>query len=343
MYSFANDYSEGACPKVLTALIQTNNIQSDGYGVDVFCQTAANVIKKTIQHDDVDVHFITGGTPCNVIAASLLKAHEAIICVETGHINVHETGAVEATGHKIISVKGRYGKILPEEIRKVVAAHADEHMVKPKMVFISNATEMGTIYRKEELTNIYNTCKELGLYLYLDGARLGNALIATGNDLSFKDICDLTDMFYIGGTKNGAMLGEAMVVRNEELKPDFRYLIKQHCAMLAKGRIIGVQFLSLFEDNTYLENAKNANVMAQALNYIVAQFMIPMYIDSPTNQIFPVIENSLLEKIKANYKIIEWGPYDESHTICRFVCSWATKKSDVQDFYNDLVTYVNKK
>lgn len=343
MYSFANDYSEGACPKVLSALIQTNNIQTDGYGVDVFCETAANVIKKKLEHDDVDVHFVTGGTPCNVIAISMLKAHEAVICVESGHINVHETGAVEATGHKILTVRGRYGKILPEEIRKVWLAHTDEHMVKPKMVFISNATEMGTIYRKEELTAIYDTCKELGLYLYMDGARLGNALVATGNDLNFKDICDLTDMFYIGGTKNGALLGEAMVIKNDELKPDFRYLMKQHCAMLAKGRIIGTQFLSLFEDNTYLDNARNANIMAQAIKYIFTQFSIPMYVDSPTNQIFPVIENRLLDKIRTNYKIIEWGAYDKDHTITRFVCSWATKKSDVQDFYNDLVTYINQK
>ena len=343
MYSFANDYSEGACPQVLRALVQTNDYQSAGYGVDEYCTTAADLIKKTLEHDDVDIHFITGGTPCNVLAISTLRAHEAVICVESGHINVHETGAVEATGHKIIAVKGKRGKILPEEIRAVMADHTDEHKVKPKMVFISNATELGTIYTKEELTAIYETCQELGLYLYLDGARLGNALVATGNDLTLKDICELTDIFYIGGTKNGALLGEAMVIRNDELKPDFRYLIKQHCAMLAKGRIIGVEFLTLFQDGVYFDNARNADIMAQALKYIFSQFSIPMYIDSPTNQIFPVIENSLLEKIKANYKIIEWGPYDESHTICRFVCSWATKKSDVQDFYNDLVTYVNKK
>jgi threonine aldolase len=343
MYSFANDYSEGACPKVLSALIQSNNVQSAGYGLDTFCEAAANIVKQKIEHDDVDVHFITGGTPCNVLAISTLRAHEAVICVESGHINTHETGAVEATGHKIISVKGRNGKITPEEIRNVVASHPDEHMVKPKMVFISNATEFGTIYKKQELSDIYETCKELGLYLYLDGARLGNALVATGNDLTFKDICDLTDIFYIGGTKNGALLGEAMVIRNDDLKPDFRYLIKQHCSMLAKGRVIGVQFLALLEDKTYLDNARNANIMAQALKYIFSQFAIPMYIDSPTNQIFPVLDNKLLEKIQQNYEVINWGPYDEKRTIVRFVCSWATKKSDIQDFYNDLVTYINNK
>ncbi len=343
MYSFASDYSEGACPKVLSALIQTNNTQTEGYGTDIFSSTAVKVIRKLLEHDDVDVHFITGGTACNLLAASLLKSYEAIICVERGHINVHEAGAVEATGHKIITVKGRYGKILPEEIRRVVAANPDEHTVRPKMVYISNASELGTIYRKEELTEISKVCKELGLILYLDGARLGNALVATGNDLTFKDICDLTDLFYIGGTKNGAMLGEAMVIRNPALKEDFRRLIKQHGAMLAKGRIIGVQFLALFEDSTYMENAKNANIMAQALKYIFTQFAIPMYIDSPTNQIFPVVDNKLLDKIKANYTIQEWEPYDKDHTVIRLVCSWATGRNIVQDFYNDLVTYMNKK
>ena len=341
MFSFANDYSEGACPKVLSALIQTNNVQCTGYGLDIFCQSAADIIKKTLEHDDIDVHFITGGTPCNVVAISTLRAHEAVIAVESGHINVHETGAVEAAGHKIITVKGRNGKITPDEIRKVVAANPDEHSVKPKMVFISNATEFGTIYKKQELADIYSVCKELDLYLYLDGARLGNALVATGKDLSFKDICDLTDMFYIGGTKNGGLIGEAMVIKNDALKEDFRYLIKQHCSMLAKGRLIGVQFIAMLEDKTYLDNARNANIMAQALKYIFVQYGIPMYIDSPTNQIFPVLDNKLLEKIKTSYEITEWGPYDEDHTICRFVCSWATKKSDIQDFYNDLVTYVN--
>ncbi len=342
MYSFANDYSEGACPKVLRALIQTNNVQSAGYGMDEYCLAAADLIKRVIEHEDVDVHFITGGTPCNVVAISMLRSHEAVIAVESGHINVHETGAVEATGHKIIAVKGKDGKITAEEIRTVMSEHTDEHKVKPKMVFVSNATEFGTIYSKKELTDISNVCKEYGLYLYLDGARLGNALVATGNDLTLKNICDLTDIFYIGGTKNGALMGEAMVIKNDELKPDFRYLIKQHCSMLAKGRLLGVQFLALFEEKDYFDNARNANIMAQALKYIFTQFSIPMYIDSPTNQIFPILENRLYERIKTNYEVTEWGPYDKDHTIVRFVCSWATKKSDIQDFYNDLVSYVNK-
>lgn len=343
MYSFENDYSEGACPKVLEALCKTNMLQTPGYGVDKYCKKAENLIKEKLGNEDVDIHFITGGTPCNVIAISLLKSYEAVISVESGHINVHETGAVEATGHKIITVKGRNGKITPKEIRDVVNSHSDEHMVKPKMVYISNSTELGTIYYRDELKEIYNTCTELGLYLYLDGARLGNALTALGNDLTLKDICRFSDMFYIGGTKNGALLGEAMVIKNPELKPNFRYAIKQHNAMLAKGRILGVQFVALFDDDTYFENAKNANIMAQAMRYIFSQLGIKMYIDSPTNQIFPIIEDSLLEKIKNDYTFITWGRYDRNHSIARFVCSWATKKDDVQQLYKDLLRYKNEK
>ena len=343
MYSFANDYSEGACKKVMDALIESNTVQTPGYGVDMFCRAAADIIRKKTACENIDVHFIVGGTPCNILAISLLRSHEAVICVNSGHINTPETGAVEATGHKIIAVKGVNGKITPEEIRKAVSLHTDEHMVKPKMVFISDATELGTIYTKDELKQISDTCRELGLYLYLDGARLGNALVATANDLSLKDICALTDMFYIGGTKNGALFGEAMVIRNDALKADFRYLEKQRGAMLAKGRLIGVQMLSLLEDDTYMNNARNANVMAQALRYIFNQAGIRMYVDSPTNQIFPVISNSLLRKIQAKYIVTPWQKFDKKHTVVRFVCSWATTKTAIQEFYNDLITYVNEK
>ena len=306
-------------------------------------QKAAETIKAKLHHNDVDVHFVTGGTPCNVLAVSLLKSYEAVICAETGHINVHETGAVEATGHKIISVKSSNGKITPAAIRRAVFTHTDEHMVKPKMVFISNATELGTYYSKEELTSVYQTCKELGLYLYLDGARLGNALTAVDNDVTFKDIADNTDLFYIGGTKNGALLGEAMVIRHPDLKPQFRYLLKQRCSMLAKAKIIGVQFQALMEDDTYLKNAKNANVMAQALKYAFQQLGVKMYIDSPTNQIFPILRNDLLTKIRSRYEVTEWGRYDDEHTIVRFVCSWATKKEDIQRFYDDLMRFMKQK
>lgn len=335
MYSFANDYSEGACPKVLEALVQTNFKQSAGYGIDAYSYNAANLIKKIINHQDVDVHFITGGTPCNVLAISLLKSYEAVICADTGHINTHETGAVEATGHKIIPVKNVDGKIRAIDIERTVLKHTDEHMVKPRMVFISNSTELGTIYTKKELIEISAVCHKYNLYLYLDGARIANALTAMGNDVSLKDIADLTDLFYIGGTKNGALFGEAMVIRNNNLKNDFRYLIKQHCSMLAKGRLLGVQFCALLQDDTYLNNAKNANIMAQAIKHIFKQYNIPLYNDSPTNQIFAIFDNRLLAYLKQKYVITEWGIYDKNHTIVRFVCSWATKRENVEDFLND--------
>lgn len=336
MFSFANDYSEGACPQILNNLTKTNNLQSTGYGLDEYCEYASKLIKEKIGTNDMDIHFITGGTPCNVLAISSLRSYEAVISADTGHINTHETGAVEATGHKIISIKSNDGKITPEQIEDVLEKHTDEHMVKPKMVFISNPTELGTIYNKEELKNIYATCIRHNLYLYLDGARLGAALTANTNDMNLRDIYDYTDMFYIGGTKNGALLGEAMIIKNPDLQPNFRYLIKQHCSMLAKGRIIGIQFATLFKDDLYFELANSAVLSAQALKSMFTQFNIPLFVDSPTNQIFPILENSLLEKIKTKYIVTEWGKYDDSHTIVRFVCSWATTRDNLKDFLNDL-------
>ena len=335
MYSFENDYSEGACLKVLEAINKTNFNQAVGYGLDKYCKDAEKTIKKIIRHDDVDVHFITGGTPCNVLAISTLKAHEAVIGVKSAHINVHETGAVEATGHKIITVEGKDGKIRPFEIDKVISEHVDEHMVKPKMVFISNATEYGTVYSKEELKELYKTCKKHKLYLYLDGARLSNALVASKN-LTLKDIADNTDIFYIGGTKNGALLGEAIIIKNDELKKDFRYLIKQKCAMLAKARIIGVQFDALMKDNLYLDNARHANKCAQEIKNRLKKKGIKMYIDSNTNQIFPILSNKTISKLKKKYIFITWGLYDKNHSIVRFVCSWATVPAKVEELCKDL-------
>lgn len=334
MFSFNNDYSEGACRPILENLIKTNFLQTDGYGLDKFCLAAEKLLRVRTGNRDIDVHFVSGGTPANVLAITLLKPYEAIICAENGHINVHETGACEATGHKILTSKGVNGKITPQEIRNIVLRHSDEHMVKPKMVFVSNPSELGTIYTKQELIEISNMCKRYNLYLYMDGARLGNALTALTNDLTLKDITELADIYYIGGTKNGCLLGEAMVIRNNELKPNFRYLIKQHNSMLAKARIIGVEFLTLFENDLYYRNAANANNMAQQLKQFFLSKGIIMYIDSPTNQIFPIIDNDLIRKLRKKYIFADWMPVDKKHTAVRFVCSWATKQKDVDDFMN---------
>lgn len=340
MFSFANDYSEGACPLALKALVNTNREQLAGYGLDKYSLKAQQIIKEVVGNNEVDVHFITGGTPCNVLTISLLRSYEAVICVESGHINTHETGGPEATGHKLLTCKGHDGKISAKEIEDIVLAHPDEHVVKPKLVFISDSTEFGTIYTKKELIEISKVCRKYGLYLYLDGARLGTAMVAKGNDLTIQDICELTDIFYIGGTKNGALIGEALVIKNPELKPNFRHVIKQHNAMLAKGRLIGTQFIALFHEDTYFKNARNAVKMAQALAKAFERQGIKMYMDSPTNQIFPILENSLLEKIQEKYIVTPWGAYDENHTIVRFCCSWATKIEDIENFYRDFVKYI---
>ena len=332
MYSFENDYGEGACKKVLDYLLAHNDVQTPGYGLDPFSEKAADIIKDLIDRRDADVHFITGGTPCNVLAISLLRPYEAVICVHSGHINVHETGAVEATGHKIISVDGKDGKISPEAIEQVILSHPDEHMVKPRMVFLSDATELGTIYRKDELEAISAVCKKHHVYLYLDGARIANALTAASNDLTLQDIARLTDIFYIGGTKNGALLGEAMVILNDELKGNFRHYMKRQGAMLAKGRIISQQFIALLEDDTYLNNARNANEKAQYLKQICLDHGIEMFIDSPTNQVFPILPETLIKELLKDYQFLEWGRYDEKRSTVRLVCSWATRMEDVERF-----------
>ncbi|MBR4461851.1 MAG: low specificity L-threonine aldolase [Erysipelotrichaceae bacterium] len=339
MYSFENDYSEGACKKVLDYLAEHNEVQTAGYGLDSYSEEAASLVKKLIGKE-ADVHFITGGTPCNALAIGLLRPYQSVICVTSGHINVHETGAVEATGHKIDAVEGINGKITPEAIEKVVLSHTDEHMVQPRMVFISNATELGTIYHKDELQAISAMCKKHDLYLYLDGARIANALTAASNDLTLKDIAELTDMFYIGGTKNGALLGEAMVILNEDLKKDFRYYIKRQGAMLAKGRVISQQFIALLQDDTYLENARNANENAQYLRKALLAKGIEMFIDSETNQIFPILPDALIKKLLKDYQFLEWGRYDEKRTTVRLVCSWATRKENVDAFIDTLNHYI---
>jgi len=235
MYSFLCDYSEGAHPRILDALTRTNLEQKDGYGLDVHCSNAAALIRSEIGREDAEIHFLVGGTQTNFTAISaFLRAHEAVVTVATGHINVHETGAVEATGHKVLTEAAADGKLTPKEIQAALDYHEDEHMVKPKLVYISNSTEIGSIYRKAELVELSRFCRDNNLILYMDGARLGSALASEENDLSLSDIAGLVDAFYIGGTKNGALMGEALVICREELKEDFRYHIKQKGGLLQR-------------------------------------------------------------------------------------------------------------
>lgn len=336
-YSFQNDYSEGAHPSILEALTKSNLSQELGYGEDQFCIEAAGRIHTAIGNMDADIHFVSGGTQANLLMlSSFLRPFESVIAVESGHICVHETGAIEQTGHKINTVKGRDGKVTVQDIQEVVAGHGDEHMVKPRVVFISHSTEIGTIYSAKEMQEISALCKKLNLYLYLDGARLGSALASSASDIDLKEICSLVDAFYIGGTKNGALLGEALVINHPRLKPDFRYCIKQRGALLSKGRLLGIQFNELFRDNLYFELARNANRMAERLTSGISKLGYTFLTDSPTNQIFPILPNAVIEKMNQMYRFYVWSKVDENRSAIRLVTSWATKEGPVDEFLADL-------
>lgn len=341
MVFFNCDYTEGAHPKILERMAETNMEQTVGYGMDDHCNRAAELIKKECKDETIDVHFLVGGTQANAtVIDAALKPYQGVICADTGHINVHETGAVEASGHKCITIPSTDGKIYEPQIRKIFAEHfangGDEHMVQPKLVYISNPTEYGTIYSKAELSAIYSLCKEYGAYLFLDGARLGYGLMCKENDLTMADVAANTDVFYIGGTKVGALFGEAVVIANPELKADFRYNIKQHGGMLAKGRLLGIQFEVLFEDGLYYELAKHAMKMAEVIHDKLKELHVGFYVDSPTNQIFVILPDAAVEELTASYKLEIMGSADEAHTIVRICTSWATKEENVTALLADL-------
>lgn len=337
MYSFKNDYSEGAHPKIIEALINTNLVQSVGYGCDEYCERAKERIKERIQDENVDIHFLVGGTQTNqTVIASALRAHQAVIAADTGHINVHETGAIEATGHKVLSVKAEDGKLTPALIINMCATHSDEHMVQPKMVYVSNTTELGTLYKKEELKAIYDCCKELSLYLFLDGARLGSALASEENDLLLEDLPKLTDVFYIGGTKNGALFGEALVICNDALKEDFRYHIKQRGGLLAKGRLLGIQFYELFEQDLYITLAKHANDMAARIKKALTDNGYKLLTDSYSNQLFPILPDTKIKQLQESFSFEHQQRVDDMHSCIRFVTSWATTEEAVESLISKL-------
>ncbi len=337
MYSFVNDYSEGAHPKVLEHLVKFNLEGNIGYGLDHHSVSAAQSIKRWIGREDLDIHFLPGGTITNLLVISaMLRPHHCVVAAETGHINVHETGAVEATGHKVVTMPGVDGKLTPEDIQKALLMHTDEHMVKPGMVYISDSTELGTIYSKAELSAISGICRANGLLLFLDGARLGAALTCRDNDLTLGDIAELVDVFYIGGTKNGALLGEALVICNGALKEDFRYLIKQRGAMLAKGFVVGLQFEALFEDRLFFELACHANRMAEMFAKAIEACGYSFYTPPCTNQLFPVLPNSVVEKLKDEFGFLDQVNLDNDHTAVRLVTSFATTAESVDSFKNYL-------
>jgi threonine aldolase len=337
MYSFKNDYSEGAHPKILNALIESNLEQEDGYGGDRFTQQAIERIKENLGHPNVDIHLLTGGTQTNLTALSaFLRPHEAAIAASTGHILTHETGAIEATGHKILGVVTQDGKLKRSHIKEVLEQHTDEHMVKPKLVYISNSTEIGSIYNKNELEQLRDFCKEQNLILFMDGARLGSALCSEENDIELSDLPTLVDAFYIGGTKNGALIGEALVICRDSLKEDFRFHMKQKGALLAKGRLLGIQFLELFRDNLFFDLAIHANKMAKMLRDELANANFKFLTHSPSNQIFPILPNLLIEELQKKYSFYVWEKVAPDYSAIRLVTSWATKEEAVAAFIEDM-------
>ncbi|MCM1327315.1 MAG: low specificity L-threonine aldolase [Bacteroidales bacterium] len=331
---FQCDYNEGAHPRIMERLTETNMEQTVGYGEDEYCKKAADKIRSLCQNENLAVHFLVGGTQTNMtVIDAALRSHQGVLCAKTGHINVHETGAVESCGHKVLGLVSEDGKISAGQVEEAYLAHirdaSFEHMVQPKMVYISNPTEMGTIYGKAELTRLSQVCRKYGLYLFLDGARLGYGLTAPDNDLTLTDIAELCDVFYIGGTKVGALFGEAVVIAKEELKEDFRYFIKQKGGMLAKGRLLGIQFDTLFTDNLYLEISKEAIRLAEKLRDALERKGYSYLVQSHTNQIFVIMPDEKLKELSESFGYSYDHAVDENHSAVRLCTSWATREENV--------------
>lgn len=341
MIRFNSDYLEGTHPQILKALTNTNSVQTCGYGEDEYCEEARKAVLKECKCEQAQVHFLVGGTQTNTtVIASILRPHQAVLCVKEGHINVHETGAIEATGHKVLAIEGKEGKISADQIREQHRLHwedgSHEHIAQPKLVYISNPTELGTIYSKAELEEIRKACDECQMYLFLDGARLGYGLMSKENDMSIEDIAKNCDVFYIGGTKVGALFGEAVVITNPALQEDFRYFIKQRGGMLAKGRLLGIQFLELFRDGLYFEISAHAIEMADILKNGLKELGYSFYIDSPTNQQFVIVSDEKLSQLSEKYSYEYQMRYDETSSVVRFCTSWATKEEQIRQLLKDM-------
>lgn len=337
IFSFANDYSEGCHPAILKALSENNLVQQAGYGDDDYTLSATNTIRQLTLCPEADVHLIAGGTLANlVVLASILRPFESVVAATSGHIYVNETGAIEATGHKVEAAPSADGKLRPHDILPFLNKARGHHVVRTRAVYISNSTELGTVYTKQELTDLHHFCKENDLILFMDGARLAMALTAPSNDLTLADIAALTDVFYIGGTKCGALLGEAVVITNPELKKDFKYHLKQRGALTAKGRTMGVQFDQLFRNNLIFDLADQANRMAAKIAEAFKLLNYPMLIDSDTNQVFPILPNTLIAHLQKEYGFLIWDTVDAEHSTIRLITSWATPEDMVNRFIDDL-------
>ncbi len=334
MYQFQCDYNEGAHPRIMERLMETNFEQTVGYGEDHYCEAARAAVRKAAGREDVDVHFLVGGTQANAtVISSILRPYQGVLCATTGHINVHETGAIEHSGHKVLALEAEDGLLTAALIRGAVEAHyaedGPEHTVQPGMVYISFSSEVGTVYSLSQLREISAVCREYGLPLFIDGARMGYGLASEGCDVTLSDIAALADVFYLGGTKQGALFGEAVVIVNDALKKDFRYCIKQNGGMLAKGRLLGIQFLTLFEDGLYFQLSEHAVSQAMRIRDAFESKGCGFLVQSPSNQQFPILDNATLERLSSDFLFSFWQKVDDSHTAVRFCTSWATRPEAV--------------
>lgn len=342
MLHFDTDYMRGACEEIIQKLVTSNLEQTVGYGLDEYCKKAKELILEACGLEKGDVHFLVGGTQTNAtVIDGLLSKHQGVLAADTGHINVHESGAIEASGHKVLALPSYNGKVKAEDvetyIKEFYADESFEHMVFPGMLYISFPTEMGSVYSLQELKQLYSVCKNADIPLYIDGARMGYGLMAEGNDVTLKDIAENSDVFYIGGTKVGALFGEAVVVRNTKYLRHFFPLIKQHGALLAKGRLLGMQFETLFTDNLYFRLSKNAIDRAMEIKRALISKGYEPYSDSTTNQQFFNMPNETIDALKQNVSFEIWGARGEKQSLVRFVTDWSTTKEDV----DKLISYLD--
>ena len=334
MIYFNSDYLEGAHPSIMVRLAETNMVQTVGYGEDEYCEAAREKIKTACQAPEADVHFLVGGTQTNTtVIAAILRPWQGVISAVSGHINCHEAGAIESTGHKVITLPTTNGKITAQQVQDYVEWHRNdestEHIVQPGMVYISHPSEYGTLYTKQELEDLHTVCQEYRMPLFLDGARLGYGLMAEGTDVTLADIARLTDVFYIGGTKVGALCGEAVVFPHGA-PAHFMTMVKQQGALLAKGRLLGIQFDVLFTNDLYTKISKNAIDTANALKKGLAAKGYRFFMDSPTNQVFVILDNAQLAALEGRAKFGFWEKFDDTHTVVRIATSWATRMEEIE-------------
>ena len=342
--SFSSDYMEGAHPEILRRLLETNLEKTDGYGFDPYSESAKNKIRAACHCPDAEIYFLIGGTQTNAtVIDAMLHSYQGVLAPESGHISIHEAGAIEFGGHKVLTLRQKFGKITAEQIKDAINTYSGdvnhEHMVMPGMVYISQPTEYGTLYSLDELRNISKVCRENSIPLYVDGARLAYALACPENDVALWDLAELCDVFYIGGTKCGALFGEAVVIPRPGTIPHFFSIIKQHGALLAKGRLLGIQFDALFSDGLYEKIGKNAIDNAARIRSALRDNRYQIYIESPTNQVFVIIDNDRMQHLSEKVKFGFWEKYDENHTVIRFATSWATTEDDVNQLMELLAEF----